>query len=161
MRAHVCLRKRLSCDKRPACSPLFALCTFLILCVCTRGMLMPPHRCVCVCVCPVGVAAVRWQPLHTLHCLLRRPLRCPLLPTHAHTHTQKTHSTLLPLLPPFIPKARPPVCQPNDGRPALKSGQAEQPPLVRHLTPWRGARCLQHPRLPDTLGFQKIKQHCL
>jgi len=157
------LSEWLPCDKwprvlAPVCSLLcvpFCFCANVCVSVCC--LLMPPHKCgllvrlcVCVrvcthvcacvhtrvCVCPVGVAAVWWQLLCTLHCLLRRPLRCPLLRahthkhTHTHTHTYRKNTLFSPPLLPSSPfhsrgsspglpaQSRPPCSEIRTGRTA-------------------------------------------
>lgn len=97
----VCSRKWRACDQW-LCARL-CLCVFLLFCACMSShVLTPLHKCGrfgILYVCPVGMAAAWWQPLSTLHCLLRRPLKCPLTLVHTHmnvhNHSKHTFSSLL------------------------------------------------------------------
>lgn len=139
-------------------------CFWVCVCACRR-MLMPPHKCsllVILCVCPVGMAAAWWQPLSTLHCLLRRPLRCPLTLTRTHTRThectqpQQTHSSLLfsPLLPrpPLIVLGLVTHSASTITAALLWNKDRENSPAVAAASSWlsntlerRGAQYLRHP----------------
>lgn len=48
--------------------------------------------CVCVHLCPVGMAAVWWQALCTLQCLLRWPLRCSFTPANTKKEEKGEHT---------------------------------------------------------------------